>query len=154
MKGVKVYTTWLTPTEGQRLVLRYPYLGQQGHEDKNSSRERMDLRNYTTGGRVAHAEYPWWHAGMWEGKVIVGNINTKSVYDMKNVDSNCRIDMLRVRVLVRKRSEGGRGKDELWCIHTYIHICRRIWESVFVVFIATADFDEKYDYVLYANALQ
>lgn len=33
----------------------------------------------------AHVCVCWW------AKVIVGNINTKSVYDMKNVDSNCRI---------------------------------------------------------------
>lgn len=39
-------------------------------------------------------------------KVIVGNINTKSVYDMKNVDSNCRIDMLQERVSVRMEGKG------------------------------------------------
>lgn len=39
-------------------------------------------------------------------KVIVGNINTKSVYDMKNVDSNCRIDMLQERESVRMEGKG------------------------------------------------
>jgi len=96
----------------------------------------MNLRSQTTGGRVAHAKYPWSECVCARGKVIVGNINTKSVYDMKNVDSNCRIDMLRV------------AKDEQRCVYM------PGYASVSVVFIAAADFDEKYDYVLYANALQ
>lgn len=51
-------------------------------------------------------------------KVIVGNINTKSVYDMKNVDSNCRIDMLQKRVSVRME-----GKGWVESMYVCMHVC-------------------------------
>lgn len=35
-----------------------------------------------------------------------------------------------------------------------MYVCMSVNLSMFVAFIAAADFDEKYDYVLYANASQ
>lgn len=85
---------------------------------------------------------------------------------MKNVDSNCRIatagrreceeDSKRVnaaRTHIHTHTEASRYTSTHSVSYSGLYYCARRFAFV-VVFIVVADFDEKYDYVPYANALQ
>lgn len=71
-------------------------------DDEPSQRPNQSATGRRGQEQFVSVRWCWW------AKVIVGNINTKSVYDMKNVDSNCRIATLqgagsaRARVIAKE----------------------------------------------------
>lgn len=101
-------------------------------DDEPSQRPNQSATGRRGQEQFVSVRWCWW------AKVIVGNINTKSVYDMKNVDSNCRIATLqgagsaRARVIAKEsmppahthiESERGRQADTQAHIRFHIVAC-------------------------------
>lgn len=79
-------------------------------DDEPSQRPNQSATGRRGQEQFVSVRWCWW------AKVIVGNINTKSVYDMKNVDSNCRIATLQGVGSARAR---GIAKESMPPAHTH-----------------------------------